>query len=105
MRLLIHDHGRPPPLLNHEVMDPATGIVYHVDLACPRERIAIEYDGTEHLTDADRVKRDHRKSAVLHAEGWTVIRVYAEDLHEPTDFFLRLDHARATVPSRDPSIR
>jgi hypothetical protein len=93
MHLLLGRHGQPPPALNHEVLDPVTGIAYYVDLAYPRERIAIEYDGTEHLTDADRVKRDHRKSAVLHAEGWTVLRVYAEDLHDPTDLLARLAHA------------
>ena len=78
-------------------MDPVTGIAYFVDLAYPCERIAIEYDGADHLTDADRVKRDHRKSAVLHAEGWTVLRVYAEDLHDPRDLLLRLDHAFAAA--------
>lgn len=90
MHLMLRDHGWPSPALNHEVVDPATGIVYYIDLAFPPRRIAIEYDGSEHFTDPDRVKRDHRKSAVLTAEGWTVIRVYAEDLHEPTDFFARL---------------
>ena len=93
MHLLLRRHGRPPPALNHQVLDPATGIAYYVDLAYPRERIAIEYDGTEHLTDADRVKQDHRKSAVLHATGWTVIRVYAEDLHDPSDLLTRLGGA------------
>lgn len=97
MHLLLRRHGRPAPAMNHEVVDPATGIVYYVDLALPHERIAIEYDGTEHLTDADRVKRDHRKSAVLHAEGWTVIRAYAEDLRDPTDLLARLDRAVAAA--------
>src|SRR5699024_11118010 len=38
------DRGWPPPALNHEIVDPATGIVYYVDLAYPQQRIAIEYD-------------------------------------------------------------
>lgn len=97
MHLLLRRHGQPPPVLNHQVLDPVTGTAYFVDLAYPRERIAIEYDGVEHLTDADRVKRDHRKSAVLHAEGWTVLRVYAEDLHDPTDLLARLAHAFRTA--------
>ena len=97
MHLLLARCGRPVPEMNHEVVDPATGIAYYIDLAYPCERIAIEYDGADHLTDADRVKRDHRKSAVLHAEGWTVLRVYAEDLHDPRDLLLRLDHAFAAA--------
>jgi hypothetical protein len=99
MHLLLRRHGRPSPAMNHPITDPATGIVYYVDLAYPRLRIAIEYDGQDHLTDADRVKADHGKSAALHAEGWTVIRAYAADLHEPTDLLARLDHALATSAS------
>lgn len=93
MHLLLMRCGRPVTAMNHEVVDPTTGIVYYADLAYPDRRIAIEYDGGDHLTSPDRVKHDHHKSAVLTAEGWTVIRVHAEDLHEPTDFFLRLDAA------------
>lgn len=99
-RLMLETRGWPQPVLNHEVIDPATRIAYYVDLAYPQQRIAIEYDGAEHLTDADRVKRDHRKSAALHAEGWTVIRVYAEDLRDPSDLLARLDHAVAEAAGR-----
>ena len=104
MHLLLRRHGRPPPELNHQVVDPVTGIAYFVDLAYPCERIAIEYDGADHLTDADRVKRDHRKSAVLHAEGWTVLRVYAEDLHDPSGLLLRLDHAFAAATAAETAV-
>ena len=93
MHLMLRDHGWPPPALNHEIVDPATGIVYYVDLAYPQQRIAIEYDGSDHVTDPDRVTHDHHKSTVLHGEGWTVLRVHAKDLHDPTDVFARLDHA------------
>src|SRR5699024_3484004 len=79
--------------LNHEIVDPATGIVYYVDLAYPQQRIAIEHDGSDHVTDPDRVTHDHHKSTALHGEGWTVLRVHAKDLHDPTDVFARLDHA------------
>lgn len=98
LHLMLRRQGYPAPELNHQVLDPATGVVYYVDLAYPAQRIAIEYDGAEHLTDADRVKRDHRKSAALHAEEWTVIRVYAEDLRDPTDLLSRLDHALSVSP-------
>ena len=93
MHLMLRDHGWPPPALNHEIVDPTTGIVYYVDLAYPQQRIAIEYDGSDHVTDPDRVTHDHHKSTVLHGEGWTVLRVHAKDLHDPIDVFARLDHA------------
>ena len=100
MHLMLRNHGWPPPALNHEIVDPATGIVYYVDLAYPDRRIAIEYDGSRHVTDPDRVTHDHHKSAVLHAQGWTVLRVHAKDLHDPTDVFARLDHAWAARAAR-----
>ena len=102
MHLLLRRYGRPVTVMNHEVVDPATGIVYYIDLAYPERRIAIEYDGAEHLTAPDRVRQDHRKSAVLAAEGWTVIRVYSEDIHEPTDFFARLEYAWGTETTTSP---
>lgn len=94
VRLMLLDRGWPEPDLNRELVDPATGIVYYIDLAYPQFRVAIEYDGAEHLTDPERVKRDQRKNLVLNAQGWTVIRVYAEDLHDPSDLFLRLDRSK-----------
>lgn len=104
MRLMLLDRGWPEPDLNRELVDPATGIVYYIDLAYPQEQVAIEYDGADHLIDPERVKRDQRKNLVLHAQGWTVIRVYADDLHDLTDFFLRLDRAmRSGARRRLPS--
>ena len=100
MHLMLRDHGWPPPTLNHAIVDPATGIVYYVDLAYPDCRIAIEYDGSDHVIDSDRVTHDLHKSAVLHAEGWTVLRVHAKDLHDPADVFARLDHAWAARAAR-----
>src|SRR5699024_2679640 len=69
MHLMLRDRGWPPPALNHEIVDPATGIVYYVDLAYPQQRIAIEYDGSDHVTDPDRVTHDHHKSTALTARG------------------------------------
>lgn len=102
MRLMLVDRGWPEPELNRELVDSATGIVYYVDLAYPRWRIAIEYDGVDHLIDPGQVKRDQRKNMALHAQGWTAIRAYADDLHDPTDFFRRLECALREA-SRQPA--
>lgn len=93
MRLMVRGHGYPEPSLNHEIRDPATGIVYYIDLAYPQWRVAIEYDGDEHRTDKSRWESDLHKNDVLHAEGWAVLRASAADLHRPQDFFLRLESA------------
>lgn len=93
MRLMVRSHGYPEPSLNHEIRDSATGIVYYIDLAYPQWKVAIEYDGEEHRTDKSRWEGDLHKNEVLHAQGWTVLRVSAADLHRPRDFFLRLENA------------
>lgn len=93
MRLMVLGHGYPEPEPNRELIDPATGIAYYIDLAYPRWMIAIEYDGTEHRTDPQRWEADLHKNEVLHGQGWTVLRASVADLHRPGDFILRLDEA------------
>src|SRR5699024_5507130 len=93
MHLMLRDHGWPPPALNHEIVDTATGIVSYVDLAYPDRRIAIEYDRRRHVPDPDRVTHDHHERAVLHDHGSTVLRVQAHDPYDPTDVCARLDRA------------
>lgn len=93
MRLMLVGHGHPEPELNREIRDPATGIVYYIDLAYPQWRIAIEYDGAQHRTDKAQWEADLQKNEVLHAQGWSVLRVSSADLHAPKDFFLRLEAA------------
>src|SRR5699024_10645648 len=58
-----------------------------------QQRIAIAYGGSDHVTDPDLVTHDHHKNTALHGEEWNVLRVHAQDLHDPTDVFARLDHA------------
>jgi hypothetical protein len=71
-RLEIVDHGFPVPLPQYWVN--VDGVpTYRLDLAYPRAKIAIEYDGEDHHTSpADRV-RDEQRRAWLRAHGWRVI--------------------------------
>jgi very-short-patch-repair endonuclease len=77
IRVAIEDAALPLPVLQHRVGP------YHLDLAYPELKIAIEYDGREHLKPA-RALRDLRRQAYLTAEGWTVLRFPASVvLYEP----------------------
>ena len=71
-RLEIVDHGLPVPVPQYWIN--VGGVpTYRLDLAYPRARIAIEYDGEEHHSGpADRL-RDERRRAWLRAHGWRVI--------------------------------
>lgn len=77
IRYAIHDARLPMPVPQHPVGP------YRLDLAYPRQRLAIEYDGGEHRT-AKRALHDLRREAHLTREGWDVLRFTAyEVLHKP----------------------
>ena len=104
VRLMILARGYPEPVPNLEFIDPATGIVYYVDLAYPQWKIAIEYDGQGHWDDKQQWEKDLHKNEVLHDQAWKVLRIAIADYMEPETFFQRLDAAIAereqTCPDR-----
>jgi very-short-patch-repair endonuclease len=67
IRLALQFHGLPRPELQHPVGP------YVLDLAYPAVRIAVEYNGRDHL-DPDRALRDLEREAYLTAAGWIVLR-------------------------------
>ncbi len=67
IRVAIEDAGLPMPVLQHRVGP------YFLDLAYPERKIAVEYDGREHLTP-ERARRDLNRQAYLTRAGWTVVR-------------------------------
>ncbi|HEY0813508.1 MAG TPA: DUF559 domain-containing protein [Pseudonocardia sp.] len=77
IRLAIEDACLPLPVLQHQVGP------YVLDMAYPELKIAVEYDGAQHLQPA-RARRDLRRQAYLTAAGWTVVRFAASVvLYEP----------------------
>ena len=78
-RLAVHDAGLPPPVPQHWVLHHGEPL-FRLDLAYPKHRVAIEYDGeqwhdrTQEQRDADRARRTW-----LEQHGWTVIVVRKGD--------------------------
>lgn len=78
-RLAIIDDGLPAPLPQFWVEKHGQRL-FRLDLAYPRHRVAVEYDGeewhdrTQDQRDADRARRDW-----LERHGWTVIVVRKGD--------------------------
>ncbi|MGO1480706.1 MAG: DUF559 domain-containing protein [Brachybacterium sp.] len=93
LRLQMLRHGYPEPALNVPVLEAATGIEFHIDLAYPGERIAIEYDSEDHRKDRRTWQKDLNKTDVLHEAGWKVVRATIADHRRPRAFFARLDDA------------
>lgn len=57
---------------------------YAVDLACPPAMLAIEVDGNTHRTKRWRYL-DRRKTEVLEALGWSVLRFWNHEVLTETD--------------------
>ncbi|WP_344785184.1 endonuclease domain-containing protein [Microbacterium kribbense] len=73
-RLTLVDAGLPEPTLDHDAFDGNGEFLGRVDMAYPRWRIAVEYEGEHHSTGA-QWERDVERYARLEAAGWRVIRV------------------------------
>ncbi|MFO1032846.1 MAG: endonuclease domain-containing protein [Hyphomicrobiales bacterium] len=49
------------------------------DFACRERKLIVEVDGATHSNDLE-VARDSRRTALLEAQGWTVLRFWNEDV-------------------------
>ncbi|WP_354502284.1 hypothetical protein [Mycetocola sp. 2940] len=71
-RLILVTAGLPEPVLNTDVYGRDGGFLACVDLAYPRYRIAIEYQGQLH---GSLYAKDVERLEALRREGWIVIQV------------------------------
>jgi hypothetical protein len=71
--------GLPMPHVQYEVLDEYAVVAARLDLAYPRERLAIEYDGSVHF-DEQRARLDRRRDGMLAALGWETLRLVTEDV-------------------------
>ncbi|MCM0674478.1 hypothetical protein NCC78_07230 [Micromonospora phytophila] len=88
--------GLPRPVTQHPVRLP-TGLVLRPDLAWPRFRVAVEYDGHWH-TGPEQLHLDRRRLNQLIGAGWLVLHVTSRRLHH--DFPAVLREIRAALASR-----
>jgi len=70
----------PIPFDNRSLME--------VDLFCADADVAIELDGSQHLSDADAYRSDRRKDYFLQEHGYFVLRFLAEDVGKNLDTVL-----------------
>ena len=52
---------------------------YIADIACRTAKLALEFDGSQHL---DTIAYDDRRTAYLEDAGWTVLRFWNDDVFE-----------------------
>jgi len=86
-RMLLVRAGLPEPVVQHEVRD-LQRLIARIDLAYPQWKIAIEYEGDGHRTDAAQWRRDIQRQRELEDRGWIVIRLTQLDLTDGSGAFL-----------------
>lgn len=80
LRLLIHEVGLPLPETQIKV-EGANGRVFaRIDMGWKRWKVAVEYDGEQHWSNAEQRAWDIERTYRLEQLGWKVIRVSAEQL-------------------------
>lgn len=97
-RLALVGAGLREPRLNVAVYDGLRNLVAVVDLAYEDLKIAVEYEGGQHLTDADQWARDITRHEALVAMGWIVIRVTKEQLYDGPETVI--SRVRAAIAAR-----
>ncbi|HSS67904.1 MAG TPA: hypothetical protein VLK34_05090 [Nocardioidaceae bacterium] len=78
IRLAIYDANLPAPLVQVTVM--VEGREFRLDLAYPKHRVCIEYDGEEFHSTLEQRAHDEARRELLRRHKWTVIVVTKADL-------------------------
>lgn len=99
-RLLLVDSGLPEPLTNYVITDAEGTFIARVDLAWPRLRACVEYEGDGHRTDRAQFRKDITRRERLEDHGWRVIRITDDDLMRGGQEFLR--RVQSVLHSREP---
>jgi hypothetical protein len=81
LRLLLSRAGLPEPVVNHPICDERGRFVAFGDLAYPRYRVLVEYDGAHHREDEQQFNRDvDRLDDIMQLE-WRVVRLNKSHSH------------------------
>lgn len=97
VRLMLVQAGLPQPETQIHVVDEWGSTVAYLDIGWREYRVAVEYDGAQHWTDARQRRRDIERLAGLEALGWIIIRVSSDMLRTPATIVARV---RAALASR-----
>jgi hypothetical protein len=75
IRMSILDAGLPAPEIQYSIVVRGGVERYRLDLAYPKHRVCIEYDGEEFHTSPEDQRADEARRDWLRAQGWVVIVV------------------------------
>ncbi|MFS2112239.1 endonuclease domain-containing protein [Sphingomonas sp. Sphisp140] len=61
-----------PPFTRQHIVAP-----FIIDLACRKAKLGIEFDGSQHIANA---QQDERRTAYLRTKGWRIIRLWNSEV-------------------------
>ncbi|TDD71691.1 hypothetical protein E1262_06055 [Jiangella aurantiaca] len=93
LRLVLVAGNLPEPAVNPDLSDERGGWIGRPDLAYADVRLAIQYEGDVHRTNAERWRADVGRDEVLRDHGWEVVRVTAADIAHPAQLCARIRRA------------
>lgn len=89
IRVLLREWGAPEPTLDFDVWAHSGELLGASEIAFPKFKIAVEYEGAHHFSQAGQYARDTQKYQRYAAEGWLVIRVTKVMLYREPDDLVR----------------
>ena len=93
LRLVLVLRGLPRPEVQWVVQDVRRRRAVWLDLAYPRQRIGIEFEGEEHIRP-ERVLRDIGRGTDLVDDGWRLYRFTKHDVYgDPDETAAKIDRA------------
>ena len=75
LRLRLQEWGAPEPELDCDVFDASGRLIGCSEIAYPKIRLALEYEGDHHRTEAPQWNRDIEKYQRYKQNKWEVLRV------------------------------
>jgi hypothetical protein len=87
-RLVLVDGGLPRPMPQYEVLTDDGRFLARLDLAYPKIKIGIEYEG-DHHRDRPTFRRDVARGNALADAGWAIVRATADDVLGKPDELVR----------------
>jgi hypothetical protein len=92
LRLLAIRAGFPRPQTQIPIYDEHGLLVCFVDMGWEGLKVAVEYDGAQHFTDARQFNKDIRRLETMTELGWVDVRVTSQDA--PAGIIRRIRAAR-----------
>jgi len=84
LRLILEASALPKAEHNAEIVLHGSGRVVRGDVVFRVQRLVLEYEGDHHRTDRSQWRKDIARTEDLAHEGWTVMRLTADDLRRPS---------------------